>query len=544
MGSGAVRLLAMACAVLGVCIALSTPADAQRGGGTSNGGNSGGGRSGGGGNSGSGGGGFYDASRLLLQVTPKTIDNLDEDGATKRTKPARKRAAVQSSDDDADDNEPTRNKPKPGRGKPTDLGKKLPKPGGSRVTAIPPLPATPPERILPPPVLANAPLPQRRDLDGTEQSQFRPGEIVVMVRGVAEPDQVAEQLVQGFNVVLQERLALALLGPSRVYRFSIPDNRPVETVAAAMSSAPGVGFAVPNTIYRLQGSAGTPSLDLQYALPKMHVPAAQAMGRGRGMTIAVIDSGVDAKHPSLKNAQLTLFDATKRGIGGPEQHGTAITGIIAASGAMIGIAPEARIIAVRAFASEKLGEPPVTDATTLAIAVDAAFSQGARIFNMSFAGRREPLLIEAIDAAYAQGAVFVAAAGNDGPDAPPAFPAAHDKVIAITATDEADEIYDRANRGRYVLASAPGVNILAPVTGQGFDYLSGTSFAAAHVTGVVALMMERNPLLTAQDVRRALVDSARDLGKAGQDSEFGAGLTDAYGALQIVGGTGPVATAP
>ena len=72
----------------------------------------------------------------------------------------------------------------------------------------------------------------------------------------------------------------------------------------------------------------------------------------------------------------------------------------------------------------------------------------------------------------------------------------------------------------------------------------GTSFAAAHVTGVIALMMERNPHLTAQDVRRILVDSARDLGEAGQDSEFGAGLTDAYGSLLLVGGTGTVAKAP
>jgi subtilisin family serine protease len=86
-----------------------------------------------------------------------------------------------------------------------------------------------------------------------------------------------------------------------------------------------------------------------------------------------------------------------------------------------------------------------------------------------------------------------------------------------------------------VLAAAPGVNILAPVTGKGFDYLSGTSFAAAHVTGVIALIMERNPKLTAQDVRRILVDSAHDLGAAGQDADFGAGLTDAYGSLLLAG---------
>jgi subtilisin family serine protease len=288
-------------------------------------------------------------------------------------------------------------------------------------------------------------------------------------------------------------------------------------------------------LYRLRGSASKRSKDLQYALPKMHIPAAQAMGRGRGAIVAVIDSGVDAKHSSLKNAHLTLDDVVTGGVAGPDMHGTAIAGIIAASGDMVGIAPEAKIVAVRAFASERPGMLPQTSATTLAKAIHLAYERGARIFNMSFAGESNPLVIDMIDAVYAQGAVFVAAAGNEGPNAPPAYPAAHDKVIAITATDEADEIYDHANRGRYVLAAAPGVNILAPVAGQGFDYLSGTSFAAAHVTGVIALMMERNPRLTAQDVRRILVDAAHDLGETGQDSEFGAGLTDAYGSLLLAG---------
>ena len=513
------KLFAVLCLVLAVIVGTCAPAGAQQ--------NPTSPRGRGGGGGGSGGGGLPGAGGLLLQLAPSIIRKFDKDDEPKRTKPGRKRAAVQDHDDDDDYDRPSiKNDSNRGRVKPNDPPKKKTNtPPRRRITVIPPSP----------PTLAAAPFPQRREAPGIERPQFRPGEIVVMVRGVTEPDAVAQQLAQGFNVVLQESLNLALLGASRVYRFSIPDNRPVETLAAAMSNTPGVGFAVPNSVYTLRGSAAAKRNDLQYALPKMHVPAAQAMGRGRGVTVAVIDSGVDAKHSSLKNANLKLSDVVTSGIAGPDMHGTAITGIIAASGDMTGIAPEARILAVRAFAAEKLGMPPETSATTLARAVQLAFDQGARIFNMSFAGRREPLLIEMIDSAYAQGAVFVAAAGNEGPDAPPAFPAAHDKVIAITATDEADEIYDHANRGRYVLAAAPGVNILAPVTGQGFDYLSGTSFAAAHVTGVIALMMERNSRLTAQDVRRILVDAAHDLGETGQDSNFGAGLTDAYGSLLLAG---------
>ncbi len=508
------KLFATLCLVLTVFALTYTPAAAQQSRYPSSGRNRGGG---------GGGGGLPGAGGLLLQFAPAIIDNLDRGDGHKRVKPERKRHPTEAyDDDDNDDNDrPARKKrSKTGRDKRGYSGKGA----RSRLAAIPPSPP-----------LLTAPFPQRRGLIGVERPQYRPGEVVVLMRGIADPDAAAQQLAQNFNLVLRETLRLALLGTSRVYRFSIPDERPVETVAAALSTIPGVGFAVPNSLYYLQGSAAKQTHDLQYALPKMRVQAAQAFGRGRGMTVAVIDSGVDSTHPTLKNAHLTLIDATTRGIKGPDMHGTAITGIIAASGDMIGIAPEAKIIAVRAFAVEGLGTPPLTDATTLAVAVDAAFSRGARIFNMSFAGRREPLLIEAIDAAYAQGAVFVAAAGNEGPDAPPAYPAAYDKVIAITATDEADEIYDQANRGGYVLAAAPGVNILAPVIGKAFDYLSGTSFAAAHVTGVIALMMERNPHLTAQDVRGILVDSAHDLGEIGQDSEFGAGLTDAYGSLLLAG---------
>ncbi len=519
------RLLAAVLFASFACFA-STPAEAQRGPTYDNHGGDRpkkphrGGRGGGGGN----------AGQLILRLAPGIIGGL-RDYEEERERPRRRR---QREVEDHDEDKPVRRRrPRPKVVRETPSSPPPPR----RVTVIPPIPVEPPNRIPPPPppssVSALPPSPLKRASLLDQRPAFKAGEVVVVVRG-AEPDTVAAQLAQTFNLVLLETLNLALLETSRVYRFGIPDDRPVATVAASMANVPGVGYSVPNSYYWLQGEAGAAAFSLQYALPRMRVPDAQAMASGRGMSIAVIDSGVDTTHDTLKNANLTVIDTVEGGVNGPDMHGTAITGIIAASGDMIGIAPSARIIAVRAFASERLGEPPVTTATTLAKSVDEAFASGARIFNMSFAGSREPLLIEMIDAAYARGAVFVAAAGNEGPDAPPAYPAAHDKVIAITATDEEDALFDDANRGGYVFAAAPGVDIFAPVTGQGFDYLSGTSFAAAHVTGVVALLMERNPDLSAEAVRAALVGGAQDLGSAGPDSEFGAGLTDAYGTLMTL----------
>lgn len=387
---------------------------------------------------------------------------------------------------------------------------------------------TPPVELASPP-----PPPQAAAL----VPRFRPAELVVVVRG-AQPDDVATQLSNSFNLTLRETVNLALLPDTRVFRFSIPDNRSVEVLAAAISNTPNVS-ATPNFYHVLQAGSGKrtksqPEPELQYALPKMHVPAAQKLATGRGAVIAVIDSGVDAHHPAFTGVDLTVIDVAEDGVQGVDKHGTAITGIIAARGEMKGIAPDAAIIAVRAFAPEREGEQPVTTSLRLARAVDMAFQKGARIFNMSFAGPRDQLLIDIIDAAHAKGGTFVAAAGNEGPNAPPAFPAAYEKVIAITATDEADHVYAYANRGQYVAAAAPGVDIWVPVTGEGFDYLSGTSFAAAHVTGIVALLHQRNPELSQVETRRILMGTARSLPQDGKAQDTGAGLADALASVREV----------
>jgi subtilisin family serine protease len=163
-------------------------------------------------------------------------------------------------------------------------------------------------------------------------------------------------------------------------------------------------------------------------------------------------------------------------------------------------------------------------------------AKGARVVNMSFAGPRDDLLISLIDAAYDKGIVFIAAAGNQGPTAPPAYPAAYEKVIGITATDEDDGLYAMANRGNYISVAAPGVDILVPVVGNALDYMSGTSFAAAHISGIAALLMERNPKLGPEDIRQLLLSTAHNLGQAGYNADFGAGLADAYGAVSMAVG--------
>jgi subtilisin family serine protease len=150
---------------------------------------------------------------------------------------------------------------------------------------------------------------------------------------------------------------------------------------------------------------------------------------------------------------------------------------------------------------------------------------------MSFTGPQDPLLERMIKAAAEKGVVVIAAAGNEGPKAPPVYPAAYPDVIAVTATDEKDKLYGKANRGAYVFIAAPGVDIVAPGLKGSYGISSGTSMAAAHVSGVVALLMERDAKLSASDVREILSSSARKPGQPLDKAAVGAGILDAAGAL-------------
>jgi len=149
---------------------------------------------------------------------------------------------------------------------------------------------------------------------------------------------------------------------------------------------------------------------------------------------------------------------------------------------------------------------------------------------MSFAGPPDPQLHDALLRAARKGIVLIAAAGNAGPYSPPLYPAA-DPNIAVTATDAKDALFSGANRGNHIAVAAPGVAVLVPAPEASYQLTTGTSVAAAEVSGVTALLMERNPALTPAEVRKVLMDTAKDLGPKGRDREFGAGLVDALKAV-------------
>ena len=215
--------------------------------------------------------------------------------------------------------------------------------------------------------------------------------------------------------------------------------------------------------------------------------------------------------------------------GRPELHGTAVAGVIAgqARTRVMGVAPGARILAVRA-----LGEFRGTGFNILK-GIEWATARGAHVINMSFAGPRDPAMARALAGAHRKGIVLVAAVGNAGPNSPPLYPGEDPNVIAVTATDEDDRLFPASNRGRHIAVAAPGVDIELLAPGEGYRFASGTSLAAAHVSGIVALLLERKPGLSPNAVRHILRSTARELGPRGRDELFGAGLVDALQAITV-----------
>jgi subtilisin family serine protease len=283
-----------------------------------------------------------------------------------------------------------------------------------------------------------------------------------------------------------------------------------------------------NLRYRLQDqktpSEGDPA---QYAVAKLRLPQAHQLAHGMNVTIAVIDSGIDTRHPELANTISDSFDAlgSKEG---PHVHGTGIAGAIAAHGRLMGSAPEARILAIRAFASTSGGAE--SSSYVIIKSLNYAVLHGAQIVNMSFAGPRDTLIERGIIATAERGVLMIAAAGNAGPKSPPLYPAANPNVIAVSGTDSQDRLFAASNRGSHIALAAPGTDVFLPAPDEKYQMTSGTSFSAAYVSGIAALLLERNPALKPKEVRAILVSTARDLGAPGRDDLFGAGEADAFAA--------------
>jgi hypothetical protein len=329
--------------------------------------------------------------------------------------------------------------------------------------------------------------------------------------------------------------SLTLTG-GRLFRFRLGEGRQVADAVRALE-AEKLGTAQPNYVYSLQQSAAAaPTLPAgdaaQYAVDKLRLRDVHRWSVGKDVPVAVIDSQIDAAHPDLAGAFGEPFDAVGKA-DKADNHGTGMTGAIVAHRRLLGVAPGVRILAIHAFSPDQQNSAQATTQHVLA-GIDWAIEKGARVINMSFAGPYDPMLQLALKKAHDKGIVLIAAAGNAGPRSPPLYPAADENVIAVTAIDANDKLLPQANQGPHIALAAPGVGVLEPAANAPYQLTSGTSVAAAHVSGVAALVIARRPDIDLAALEKTLFSTAKDLGPKGRDSQFGFGLVDPYRALDAL----------
>ena len=364
----------------------------------------------------------------------------------------------------------------------------------------------------------------------TPGAPFVPNEVILDVPPSVSEGQL-NAIAARHAMTRMESQTFRLTG-RRLFRWRIDGGTSVPDMIRSIARESQVAGAQANFLFALaQDQLPQMNAD-QYAPERLHLPEAHRLATGDRILVAVIDSGIDASHPDLTGAVVRSFDAAA-GDGASHAHGTGMAGAIAARRNVLGTAPRVGVLAVRAFDPRTTGG----EGTTFNIikGIDWAVENGARVINMSFAGPADPRLSDMLERASRRGIVLVAAAGNAGPRSPPLYPAADRNVIAVTATDIEDRLYSGANRGSHIAVAAPGVEILVPAPDGNYQFTTGTSVAAAHVSGVAALLIERNPKLTPGEVRRILMRTAKSLGRGERARDFGAGLVNAFQAVSSTG---------
>jgi serine protease len=319
-------------------------------------------------------------------------------------------------------------------------------------------------------------------------------------------------------------------------------TRATELVKDGQQADGAVSVEIDSPVYALGVPTGSdPYRSQQWDLAKMRVAEAWPKSTGAGVTVAVIDTGVDSQHPDLAANVVSGYDAVANRAGiisDGNGHGTHVAGTIAAvtgNGVGVsGVAPDVKILPVKVLSDNGSGYMSDT-----AEGIIWAADHGAQVINMSLGGPSKTAAVSnAVAYARSKGVTVVAAAGNDRQQGSPvSYPGADTGVIAVAATTSADSVAPYSNAGSYVDVAAPGSGIISTYPtklGQAYASLNGTSMAAPHVAAVAALLKGYQKSLTPDQVESALKKSAVDLGRTGFDNDYGYGRVDAVAALAAV----------
>ncbi|WP_345794074.1 S8 family serine peptidase [Thauera sp. JM12B12] len=357
-----------------------------------------------------------------------------------------------------------------------------------------------------------------------EEAQWVPGRLLVQPRaGLSEAE---------FDKIIKPHggKQVGKIEGINVRVIQLPPQASEKAVEALLKNNKHLKFAERDMIVP-QDTTNDPYFGNAWHLPKIGAPTAWATGTGAGVTIAILDSGIDSKHPDLAGKVLpgwNFYDGNSD-LTDVTGHGTQVAGTAAAASnnatGVASIAGGAMILPGRIASTTGSAS-----FSTMAKGVTWAADQGARLANISYGGARSSSTVQSAGQYLkSKGGLLVVSGGNSGAEE---IIAASDALIAVSGTTSTDAKASWSSFGSYIDVAAPGAGIWTTNRGGGYGSISGTSIASPATAGVLALMMEANPKLGPDDLTKLLFSTAVDLGTAGYDKYFGHGRVNAAAAVQ------------
>ncbi len=341
----------------------------------------------------------------------------------------------------------------------------------------------------------------------------------------------ADNIMKAYQLKPQKRVQLAALNVNLITANTNGQN-PVQLRQAINANQKTVRANTNNYYYTslVTNPAIAPVVSSTgYPFSLTGVEAAYPFTKGKGVKIGMVDTPLDLFHESLRRENIRLVDLVGAQVPAAKLLGTDIAGSLVSDNPKIGIAPEASLYVVGAFG--KKADGTTGTAADIAQAIDLCIRANVDILNLSFAGDQDSLVDDMIAKAIKQGIIVVASAGNNGPSAKPAYPAALEGVIAVTAIDNKQNVLFKANRGDYIDLAAPGVGIFTTSPQSSYKLSTGTSIATAHVSGIIALLLSMKRQGFDPNI---LTSTAIDLGQSGKDNDYGYGLVNLSQALKAL----------
>jgi thermitase len=359
---------------------------------------------------------------------------------------------------------------------------------------------------------------------------------------VKVPDDIS---IQDYVKQLSKDPTVDYVEPNYIRRVALLDENyiqsPKEDLKSYISSNTTKSM---NPLRAFKASFNDPDIKLQYGLEKINADGAWTVTKGdENIIVAVVDTGVDLKHPDLE-ANLTKGYSTVKGTVNANDdngHGTHVSGIVSAINdnniGVTGIAPKCKIMPIKVLSAK--GEGNDSD---IAEGIIWAIDHGAKVINLSLGGTGAGKTLEnAIIYAYNSNALVIAAMGNNGANVKN-YPAAFKNVVAVGASDVKNKIAPFSNFGDWISVTAPGLKIHSTLPtykvelsrynlGTEYGVLSGTSMAVPYVAGLAGLIWSKNKSLNRADVRKRIEQNCNDIDQKGFDDSSGIGLIDASRAL-------------